>query len=66
MPKSITDGRLEVLVDSPAFRYQMQLCSGELLTELQRRCPRARIKSINFTIGSITRSYRNTKEKNQQ
>ena len=52
----ISGGRLKVLVDSPAYRYEMQLCSSELLSELQRQCPRAHIKKIKFVVGSKSRA----------
>jgi predicted nucleic acid-binding Zn ribbon protein len=47
----ISGGRLKVLADSPSYMYQLQLCSSELLKELARCCPRARIKEIRFAIG---------------
>jgi len=47
----ISGGRLKVLVDSPSYMYELQLCSSELLEELQRRCSAARIKKIKFAVG---------------
>jgi len=47
----ISGGRLKVLADSPSYMYELQLLSCELLKELARRCPRARIKEIKFTVG---------------
>jgi hypothetical protein len=52
----ISGGRLKVLVDSPAYLYELQLCSSELLGELQRQCPRAQIKKIKFVVGSKSRA----------
>jgi predicted nucleic acid-binding Zn ribbon protein len=52
----ISGGRLKVLVDLPAYMYEMQLCSSELLSEIQRQCPRARIKKIKFVVGSKARA----------
>ncbi|MHC4642686.1 MAG: DciA family protein, partial [Planctomycetota bacterium] len=49
-------GQLKVQVDSPAYRYELQLCSSELLSELQQECPRAHIKKIKFVVGSQGRS----------
>ena len=46
----ISGGQLKVLVDSPAYMYELRLCSSELLKELQRRCPKARIKKIKFVV----------------
>lgn len=47
----ISGGRLKVLVDLPAYKYELQLCSSELLSELQQQCPRAHIKKIQFVVG---------------
>jgi len=47
----ISDGQLKVLVDSPPYMHELRLCSSELLGELQRRCPQARLKTIRFAIG---------------
>jgi predicted nucleic acid-binding Zn ribbon protein len=47
----ISRGQLEVLADSPSYMYELQLCSSELLEELQQRCPRFRITKIRFAVG---------------
>jgi predicted nucleic acid-binding Zn ribbon protein len=44
-------GQLRIIVDSPAYMYELRLCSSQLLTELQNRCPRARIKRIKLVLG---------------
>jgi hypothetical protein len=49
----ISGGQLKVLVDSPAYKYELQLCSSELLSELQQQCPRAHIKKIQFAVDSL-------------
>ena len=49
----ISGGRLKVLVDLPAYQYELQLCSSELISELQQQCPRAGIKKIQFVVGSL-------------
>ena len=46
----ISGGQLKVRVDSPAYKYELQLCSSELLEELQRQCPKARLTEIKFVI----------------
>ncbi|MFB0524231.1 MAG: DUF721 domain-containing protein [Phycisphaerae bacterium] len=46
----ISAGRLKVLVDSPSYMYELQLCSSEILAELRRRCPRVRIKRIKIAL----------------
>ena len=47
----ISGGQLDVQVDSPSYVYELQLCSSELLAELQRQCPRVRLTRIKFTVG---------------
>ena len=47
----ISGGQLDVRVDSPAYVYELQLCSSELLNELQRQCPRVRLTRIKLTMG---------------
>ena len=46
----ISHGQLKVLVDSPPYMYELQLCSSELVGELQQQCPRAHIKKIKFVV----------------
>ena len=46
----ISSGKLKVRADSPAYRYELQLCSSELLKELQQQCPKARIKEIKVVL----------------
>ena len=46
----ISAGRLKVLVDSPSYMYELQLCSSEILAELRRRYPRVRIKRIKIAL----------------
>ncbi len=46
----ISGGQLKVLVDSPSYMHELRLCSLELLGELQRQCPRARIRKIKLVI----------------
>jgi hypothetical protein len=46
----ISGGQLDVKVDSPAYVYELQLCSSELLSELQQQCPRIRLTRIKFTV----------------
>ena len=50
--EGISGGQLKVLVDLPAYKYELKLCSAELLSELQQQCPRAHIKKIKFVVGS--------------
>jgi len=42
----IQGGQLKVAVDSPCYRQELLLCSDELLKEINRYCPTARIKRI--------------------
>ena len=46
----ISGGQLKVRVDSPAYKYELQLCSSELLEELQEQCPKARLTEIKFVV----------------
>ena len=46
----ISGGQLKVLVDSPSYMYELQLCSSELLKELQRGAS-VRIRKIKFVVG---------------
>jgi len=47
----ISGGQLTVRVDSPAHANELRWCSPELLEQIQRRCPRARIKAIKVVSG---------------
>ena len=44
----ISGGQLKVRVDSPSYKYELQLCSSELLKELQQQCPKVRLTEIKF------------------
>ena len=46
----ISGGKLRVKVDSPAYKYELQLCSSELLKELQQQCPKARLTEIKIVL----------------
>jgi predicted nucleic acid-binding Zn ribbon protein len=47
----ISGSRLKVFTDSPSYMYELQLLSCELLKELARQCPQARIQEIKFAVG---------------
>jgi hypothetical protein len=47
----ISDGQLKVAVDSSSYIYELQLCSSEILKELQKKCPRAHVKKIKLVAG---------------
>jgi len=47
----IRAGRLKVLVDAPAYIYELQLRKAELLRELQQRCPHGRLQKIDLALG---------------
>ena len=47
----ISGGWLKIKVDSPAYKYELQLCSSELLKELQQQCPKVRLTEIKFVFG---------------
>ena len=44
----VSAGQLKVRVDSPSYKYELQLCSSELLKELQQQCPKVRLTKIKF------------------
>jgi hypothetical protein len=46
----VDSGKLKVRVDSPSYKYELQLCSSELLKELQKQCPRVRLTEIKFVV----------------
>ncbi len=46
----VSGGELKVRVDSPAYKYELQLCSSEILEELQQQCPRVRLTKIKFVV----------------
>ena len=50
---AITSGCLKVATDSPSYMYELQLCKIELLKELQRLCPGAVVRRLQFTMGEI-------------
>jgi len=43
-------GTLKVMADSPAYMYEMQLCSAELVRSLQQRCPAAGIRGLKIAL----------------
>jgi len=47
----ISGHKLKVLADSPSYVYELQLLSSELLEELGRQYPQARIQEIKITVG---------------
>ena len=46
----ISGGQLKVMVDEPAYAHELRMCCAELLEELRRECPRAKIKKIKVVI----------------
>ena len=47
----LSGGQLTVRVESPAVKFELQLCGPKLLEQLQQKCPRARVKKIRFVLG---------------
>ena len=47
----IEGGQMKLLVDSPVYLYELELCYSELLVQLQHECPLAKIKKIKFVVG---------------
>ncbi len=46
-------GKLKVIVDSPSHRMELNWCADELIEEINKHCPSARIKEIRTVIGKI-------------
>ena len=44
----ISGGQLTIRIDSPSYKYELHLCSSEILKELQRQCPSARLTKIKL------------------
>jgi len=47
---SFSDGCLKVLADGSSYIYELRLCKDELLGELQRLCPGARLRRIDLAM----------------
>jgi len=47
----IDAGRVKVKADNPSYLHEFRLCSGQLLEELQKICPKARVKKIELSLG---------------
>ncbi|MFH1614730.1 MAG: DUF721 domain-containing protein [Planctomycetota bacterium] len=56
----ISAGTLDILVSSPVYLYEINLCRDELLQQLQSRCPKARITGIRLSVGSVGNDYQQT------
>ena len=48
---SVSSGQVRVVADSPSYVHELRLCSSELLEQIQRQCPAARIKKIKVGVG---------------
>ncbi len=53
MITGIAGGRLKVVAKSPAHQFELRLCSCELIKELTVRCPRAKIQTIDISVGPV-------------
>ena len=47
----ISAGSVKVLVESPSYMYELQLCASAVLKELQQACPEARLQKIKLAVG---------------
>jgi len=50
-------GRLTVVVDSAPYKYELQLRCAEILEQLQRLCPNAKLTEIRLTIHCLDRNF---------
>ncbi|MHC4068656.1 MAG: DciA family protein [Planctomycetota bacterium] len=48
---SVSSSQVRVVADSPSYVHELRLCSSELLEQLQRQCPAARITKIKIGVG---------------
>jgi hypothetical protein len=46
--QGLSAGQLIIRVDSPSHKYELQLCSSEILPQLKASCPAARIEKIKI------------------
>ena len=51
--KGVQGSRLQVMVDSPAYLYELQLCSSELIKALKSISPQIRIASMKLAVGRL-------------
>jgi len=49
--KRFSRGELEVMVDTPVFLYELQICAQALLEALQMEIPQAGLKKIKLSLG---------------
>jgi len=49
--EDISAGQLIVRVDAPSYKYELQLCSAEILQQLKTRCSTVGIRKIKIIIG---------------
>lgn len=50
-PVEIAAGRLKVMVDSPLYKYQLQIHCRSLIKQIRQACPRAQIRQIKIVLG---------------
>ena len=48
---SVSSSQVRVVADAPSYVHELRLCSSELLEQLQRQCPAARITKIKIGVG---------------
>ena len=47
---SVSSSQVRVIADSPSYVHELRLCSSEILEQLQRQCPAARISKIKIGV----------------
>ena len=45
---AISGGTIKVVANAASYMYELQLCKDELLSELQRLCPQARLRRMQI------------------
>ena len=54
--EGVVGGELKVSASSPAYAHELRMCAGQLVGELRKQCPRAKIRSIRVVVGQTSAS----------
>ena len=47
----ISNGQIKVIADSAIYASELRWCSEEILNQLKRQCPSARLQKISVVVG---------------
>jgi Dna[CI] antecedent, DciA len=48
--EGVSSGNVKIVVDGASYMYELQLCKSDLVMELQRLCPSARVSRIQVVM----------------